>query len=219
MAFMRLEFSKYFKEILLSLIYCNWDTLQYEFSKTYRVNIWSHEEFYHLGKNLTISINKFGSKLHASADVKCYHGINVQLSFPVYIGQNKNNGPLSTTTSFEVALNFANYRGLIVEFSDSCGFSKSYSMQWLSDWTNEKEHLFMQNPGRLQIQNIANVSEGTDYHIIIHALRHIDEIMRSTNWNNDSAKQMKYLIHAIISDTSVSNCISQQQIQSILIFR
>eukprot|EP01084_Bolivina_argentea_P272996 464945_1 len=43
---MRLEF------ILSLMIYCNYDYLQHEFSKTYRDNIVQHEEFYHLGKYL-----------------------------------------------------------------------------------------------------------------------------------------------------------------------
>eukprot|EP01084_Bolivina_argentea_P184404 318036_1 len=42
---------------LLSLMfYCNYDLLQYEFSKTYRDTLEKHNRFYHLGKNLTEAV-------------------------------------------------------------------------------------------------------------------------------------------------------------------
>eukprot|EP01084_Bolivina_argentea_P145841 255517_1 len=46
--------------LLAMLIYCNYDTLQFIFSKTYRENITDHGEFYHLGKYLQICDNAFG---------------------------------------------------------------------------------------------------------------------------------------------------------------
>eukprot|EP01084_Bolivina_argentea_P184823 318779_1 len=47
--------------VLSLMIYCNYDQLQYEFSKTFRDNINDHNSFYHLGKNLKISLHEFGT--------------------------------------------------------------------------------------------------------------------------------------------------------------
>eukprot|EP01084_Bolivina_argentea_P142826 250879_1 len=54
-AYRRQHYSNMSGEYILSLmIYCNFDQLQYEFSKTYRDTFSAvrHNEFYHLGKNL-----------------------------------------------------------------------------------------------------------------------------------------------------------------------
>eukprot|EP01084_Bolivina_argentea_P082986 150247_1 len=51
--FRKIKFPNIEKEHILSImIYCNFDTLQFEFSKTYRENIEKHNEFYYLGKLL-----------------------------------------------------------------------------------------------------------------------------------------------------------------------
>eukprot|EP01084_Bolivina_argentea_P230748 389277_1 len=54
------------QNVVSLMIYCNFDTLQYFFSKTYRDNQGTqHANFYHLGKYLKISIRKFGSNVRS----------------------------------------------------------------------------------------------------------------------------------------------------------
>eukprot|EP01084_Bolivina_argentea_P203785 347986_1 len=108
------------QHILSLMIYCNFTQLQYKFSKTYRENNGkNHNEFYNLGKYLKISVKIFGTEIHKGNISQFYHGIGQKLLFPSYIGVD---GvliycPLSTSSSFEVAMNFTNNNnGLIIQF-------------------------------------------------------------------------------------------------------
>eukprot|EP01083_Nonionella_stella_P257609 881590_1 len=112
------------------MIYCNYDYLQYIFSMTYRENNGQHhEEFYWLGKYLKRTVALYSS----STDRHVYHGISNMMLFENYCSSYKHSlerkgfleqrdsieicSPLSTSTSFEVALNFANHNnGIVVEF-------------------------------------------------------------------------------------------------------
>eukprot|EP01084_Bolivina_argentea_P111071 198283_1 len=167
------------EHILSLMMYSNFDHLQYEFSKTYREhNGKAHANFYFLGKFLKISVKEFGS---VHKDVKqFYHGVTEQLSFShVFLQQTEGHGilihcPLSTSASFPVAANFTNDTGGIVfhfgikrqhEY-----FPKSFSVSWLSDFSNEKEYLFIQNQGqleRMQIYNITNFKSGFQFETIL----------------------------------------------------
>eukprot|EP01084_Bolivina_argentea_P233032 392577_1 len=75
-------------EYTLSLmVYCNFDDLQYEFSKTYRENDGkAHENFFWLGRNLKIVVQKFGNRVKDGQIKKFYHGIRETLQFPQYMG-------------------------------------------------------------------------------------------------------------------------------------
>ena len=110
-----------------------------------------------------------------------YHGITEQLNFPAYLHCNIR-VPLSTTTEFMVARNFANSdRGLIVEFDyGEDGVSKSFRfpgdlrryfrVSWLSDFPYEKEYLFL-GLGKnwdlyyssWTIKNVWNIDDGEQY--------------------------------------------------------
>eukprot|EP01084_Bolivina_argentea_P257056 432977_1 len=137
-------------EYILSLmIYCNYDQLQYYFSKTYREeNGNNHNNFYFLAKYVKISVHKFGTDDYAR-EKNFYHGINEQLVFTAYIYNSNDthhtsestqgviiNGPLSTSTSFEVATNFTNFnQGLVIKFGNES--NNFFSVSWLSDFPNE----------------------------------------------------------------------------------
>eukprot|EP01084_Bolivina_argentea_P272997 464946_1 len=154
------------KQILALLIYCNYDALQNEFSKTYRDNIDDHEHFYYLGKFLKSSVHNFGGKI--DENIILFHGINEILTFPQLIGQKANGviikSPLSTSSELSVALNFTSQnKGLILKFgynSESQSLlhalepAKYFSTAWLSDYSNEKEHLFIENDSPLNIKGI-----------------------------------------------------------------
>eukprot|EP01084_Bolivina_argentea_P063831 116445_1 len=179
--------------ILSMMIYCNFDSLQTEFSKTYRMYDGKmHCNFYFLGKNLKISVSTFGTYFFHNGDItKLYHGIGEKLAFPTY-GIGEKHGltmdvdrdvciysPLSTTTALEVALNFTNFNeGLIVEFGPTLKTSPKFlEMSWLSDFAYEHEYLFIQSTDPIHINNITDVKHNIEYNIMLQSLRNIEKIV------------------------------------------
>eukprot|EP01084_Bolivina_argentea_P034218 63332_1 len=196
-----------FVTLILSLmIYANFDIIQSEFSKTYRQNVEKHNNFYFLGKYLKTAIHKFGTSIYEGDTKTFYHGISEQLLFPTYISAVCICCPLSTSSSVEVALNFANYNnGLVVQFGDYTWYPpaspKYFSMRWISDYGNENEYLFIQNSTtyKLQINNITDTRCGTEYGTILKALKIIDAIIGPRNCRQPIGHNMKSLILKIIN--------------------
>eukprot|EP01083_Nonionella_stella_P196630 723323_1 len=189
--------------ILSIMIYCNYDILQCEFSKTYRENTEQHNEFYHLGKYLKQTVHTFGQRLNNCH--KCYHGINDVLWFPAYIENIYCYGPLSTTSSLAVAINFANSNGLVVQFTLESLMVETkpnfFATSWLSDYSSEKEKLFIQNYLPLGIENITDVSLGFEYAVILKVLKAINTLYIS----NDQKIWISALIELQISYTLPDN--------------
>eukprot|EP01084_Bolivina_argentea_P270580 460132_1 len=196
-------------ENLLSLmIYCNYDFLQNQFTKTYWQNIENHCSFYHLGKNLKIAVHQHGFKngKYLREIEYFYHGIGQQLLFPVFLPYRtaKINicCPLSTSTSFCVAANFTNHsKGLIVEFSAN-EFINYFSVSWISDFPGEKEKLFIQNikgsVNKLEIYNIYDAKTNVQFDVILRAMEIIQKcvsfsvgIGSEDNWCNYDVKKVK----------------------------
>eukprot|EP01084_Bolivina_argentea_P142513 250367_1 len=138
---------EYYKHIsiqhLLSLMmYCNFDTLQQEFSATYRKKTTIHNNFYYMGKFVKMSVHQFGTKIKNGTIKTFYHGIGEKLLFPQIIGTDGRGisiyCPLSTSSSFAVAANFTNRNnGLIIEFCSNNSDAKYFSVAWISDYGNE----------------------------------------------------------------------------------
>ena len=97
------------------MIYCNYDVVQYEFSKTFRCDTDKHTNFWHLGRFLRTAVLEYGTTIKAGVIKSFYHGISEKLLFQK-IGYVKINSPLSTSSSIVVAANFASDNGLIIEF-------------------------------------------------------------------------------------------------------
>eukprot|EP01083_Nonionella_stella_P124176 374819_1 len=140
---------------LLSLqLYCNYTIIQSRFSRTYREHNGSqHSSFYHMGRLLTEAIRFLGTKPTRAWTL--YHGINQSMLFESYVHDIQINGPLSTSTSLAVAAQFADNKGMVIalqdgKFNSSCCLDVSP----LSDFVNEREVLFVQNPGRLRMVDI-----------------------------------------------------------------
>eukprot|EP01084_Bolivina_argentea_P132471 233775_1 len=191
--------------VLAVIIYCNYDNLQFQFSKTYRCNgAQQHNNFYYLAKYLKICVHKWGMQINEGKNKLFYHGISEQLSFPACIRNLSIYCPLSTTTSQSVAINFANNVGLLVQFTGK--FSKYFSCAWLSDFQNEKEFLFLQDHSNgLVITNITTIPNGHECSRIIQALHFIEEM---TNYARhtprlQSAEDEK-LVKKIISEQLLS---------------
>eukprot|EP01084_Bolivina_argentea_P268723 456530_1 len=218
------------ENILSAQIYCNFSELQYEFSKTYREGYvgdeykGEHDIFYHLGKNLKRAVQAFGTPILDGKIRKFYHGISDQLAFPKYINQADSSCvviqcPLSTSISFEVAANFANSnRGMIVEFGYGYGvlsmtftsddghkivqhYSPRYlSVSWLSDYTNEKECLFLQSQHPAAINNVVDVRNNYEYGVIIDTLKAIEHFTYSSDSTQDYGANIYELMSVLIED-------------------
>eukprot|EP01084_Bolivina_argentea_P174214 301764_1 len=180
--------------ILAILVYCNYTHFQNEFSKSYRTHSKRnnhHGKYYHLGKHLKIAVHIFGTQMRKGNVKKLYHGISEMLTFPT-VGDYLNGVniccPLSATQAFEVAAYFAScgaqhQNGMIIELAgDSLEINvtktKYFDVAWLSDFPAEKECLFIQNTGlnKLEIKNIWDLKNDTEYCLILHALRYINLI-------------------------------------------
>eukprot|EP01084_Bolivina_argentea_P148674 259887_1 len=206
-------------DYLLSLmIYCNYTHLQFEFSKTYRSRSQgtfkkTHGMFYHMGKCLKIAVKKFGTRIADGNINVFYHGLTDTLEFSRYFNDQYLHegvsiyGPLSTTSSFAVAVNFSQcLSGMVVDFR-GCNdkWTQYFSMQWLSDYPYEKELLLIQNNKfyeRLQINNIIGMN-GMEYHMIFKALQFINNIItnkseNNMNVNDNMKEELERLIPVII---------------------
>eukprot|EP01084_Bolivina_argentea_P010940 20427_1 len=175
-------------DCLLSLvIYCNYDMLQMKLSSTYRnIDTETHDEFYNMGKYLSLAVNGFGDSDRGISINKVnvkqfYHGVGEKLRLKHYgikWGISLN-GPVSTSSSFEVATHFTNdCKGLVIVFGNNdSGEPSCFDVSWLSDYPSEKEYLFLQMNGFLRtniaITDIIDVEIGIRYSIILKALEGI----------------------------------------------
>eukprot|EP01084_Bolivina_argentea_P204313 348898_1 len=193
------------ENILAILLYCNYDDLQRKFSQTYRQdNMQNHNNYFHFGWWLKETVKEFGNGLHITGVKSFYHGVSETLVFPSYLIDVYVHCPLSTSSSFEVAVNFTNHNnGLVVEFAGAetvCGgyhktpcdwkvpgrsiSAKYFSCAWLSDYGNEFECLFVQNRRELQFVNIVDVKFNIQYKTILQALKNMDKITHIDKvWN------------------------------------
>eukprot|EP01083_Nonionella_stella_P161796 530384_1 len=171
------------------MIYCNYDSLQNEFSQTYRliqgdneeyIQTGKHSSFYFLGKYLKQTVHVFCSEIQDENQI-FYHGISEKLLVPLGTGLSFLI-PLSTSTSPEIAHRFVGDKGLIMALGlDSAKFwilnpIKYCNAAWLSDF-NEKECLFLQNTKCLNIKNITCPKTGCEYDVILLSLKSIGIIL------------------------------------------
>ena len=167
------------------MIYCNYDGLQHEFSKTYYENTNGHHNFYHLGMFIKIAVQSHGTSIEEGSCKHFYHGISEKLSFTELFGKIGYGlfifSPLSTSRSFSAAANFASADGLIVDFQDGnmnyIRSAKYFDTSWVSDFPFEKECLFIQNRALLQVNDIRDPLTGFECKLILSALQAINKII------------------------------------------
>lgn len=177
-----IRFELKIEHLLALMFYCNYDKLQYEFSKTYRrlsakesnIDIAErHRHFYHLGMWIKRAVHEFGTRTDTiDSNDTFYHGISQQTIFSS-ASTAIFNGPLSTSTDYSVAACFANQQGLILELRDIKTVnlsSKYFAMHWLSCYSNEQECLFIACDGPLLFKNIICIGNDTEYKTIIRVL-------------------------------------------------
>eukprot|EP01084_Bolivina_argentea_P137419 242006_1 len=211
-----------FQYILALMVYCNYTELQYQFSKTYRSDQGrNHEQMYWIGKYVKIAVHIFGTRINHGSISKFYHGISKPLSFPKY-GHNYGfvldyQCPLSTSSALEVAMNFTNHnQGLALQLERAPGSGDSikyFSLSWLSDFSNEKELLFLQNAHYvgLKIVNIIDTRNDVEYKAVLELLRLMDAILYSVNltmFKNTDQHQLMYDWEVALSKCIISHQLS-----------
>eukprot|EP01084_Bolivina_argentea_P066020 120336_1 len=179
------------QHIISVIVYCGYSQLSYAFSETYRKlnekesnkNLkMRHNNFYHLGKYITEAVNLFSKRIGDINSKIFYHGISKEMIFSSMITEM--NQPLSTTTDIAVAINFSMNTGMILELhADPRG--RCFDCQWVSDFANEKECLFINTYGNLRFTNIINVVNANEYRLAIQAMSIIENLALSNSFASD----------------------------------
>eukprot|EP01084_Bolivina_argentea_P210057 357670_1 len=183
------------KHLSAVMIYCGYTNIQYEFSKTYRKadpneSDFSlkqrHSEFYHLGRYITEAVVIFSKKASQHNIRTFYHGIGAEMVFDSMRFEMYQ--PFSTTISKEVAINFTNYEGMIIELN--CGDSLNcFDCAWLSEFSNEKEMLFICGKLAFQFVNITHVKTSMEYELYVKGITIIDSVTSGLAFQNDTIQQ------------------------------
>eukprot|EP01084_Bolivina_argentea_P088711 160161_1 len=134
-----------------------------------------------------MATNKWGTQIRKGSIKRFYHGVGTKIAphhcFCDYAMGVFIYGPLSTSSSFEVGVQFANANnGVVMEFGKfvvgaaTVSDNTYISLSWLSDFSNEHEHLFAQCYYRLNIKNIFDMTSGYEYKHILLGIFIIDRI-------------------------------------------
>eukprot|EP01084_Bolivina_argentea_P271290 461561_1 len=177
------------EHLIAVMLYCNFDTLCNKFRSTFRpetpeeqmsITKMKHSNFYHFGKYLQQMVLLFG-KCHDNnkgrVDLKFYHGTQRTFGHTLFSTTMPYvNSPLSTSKEYSVAVSFAGHDGYVLSLWTGIGEHVYFDCQWLSDFMNESEILFLGNAwgwSRLQFSNIFEIMHGFDYHAYVEALTYI----------------------------------------------
>eukprot|EP01084_Bolivina_argentea_P000687 1269_1 len=166
--------------IISLMIYCNFDSFQYYFSKTCRriddetdLELkHRHSYYFYVAKLIREAVELFGTKVNDGTIRSFYHGIDdimyfSQVSAFIY-------GVLSTSSSIEIAIQFSRNTGMVVELYPH-SVVKYFDCVLLSEFGNEKELLFIGGRNCLEFQNIINVPESEEYREFVAALAILDK--------------------------------------------
>eukprot|EP01083_Nonionella_stella_P005185 15036_1 len=168
------------QHIAAMMLYCNKDALQRRFSET----IWDvqlnekHRNYHHLAKLLRENVEVFGSNNIALKNVSLYHGVALDSQFSSL--DICFNGPLSSTTSYEVAAGFAmgakDGEGMVLEFTLNDDWVSQnnkticlFQCAYVSDYPCENEIFFIGGLANFQFESIQKTI-GTRYTAYVLAL-------------------------------------------------
>eukprot|EP01084_Bolivina_argentea_P045660 84053_1 len=197
------------------MVYCNYDQLQREFSKTYRKIAVTesdeslkqrHSNFAQLGRLLRETLECFSPLIDDKKkyiNLNLFHGIDCHMEFQSCSAQI--NGPFSTSTQYPVAVNFCGADGLILNLKlDSFWFyiegtgTALFDCQYLSDFPNEQEVFFVGGFSSFTFETIILAPNGEDYKVYIFAINRISEAIdmfckfRHCRKLDDTDKQIGY---------------------------
>eukprot|EP01084_Bolivina_argentea_P010505 19565_1 len=177
--------------LLCIIIYCAYDEFQNEFSATFRKQntnesihhlIQRNSKFHFFAKYLHEIINGFGEQMIDGKIKSFYHGVNQNMLF-----QNTNafmHGPLSTTSFLEVAINFTNNNGLVLELYPNY-YLKYFSCSFFSKYSSEQEYLFIGGIQPMTFINILNTRFGWQFQKYIKAISVLDTMTSGILFNDN----------------------------------
>eukprot|EP01084_Bolivina_argentea_P112794 201137_1 len=194
------------KHLIALMVYCNFETLQFKFTETYRLinedkqNVKNmkdrHRNYFFLGKLLRECVECFGMnrKVDYNDTISLFYGVNKNFAFSSIFAFIK--GPLSTTTDCCVAGNFCQNAGMILNmniktaqwvFSYNDGYKaftkiSCFDCQWISDYSNEQEVLFIGGLNKIAINSIIDVSTGINYGSYLKGLKQMTYCMTHGDW-------------------------------------
>eukprot|EP01084_Bolivina_argentea_P213259 362246_1 len=174
------------QHLIAVMVYCNLDKLQFKLSKTYRKNACNesdnslktrHSNYYHVGKLLRECVKMYGTKIESMwNEYKIfYHGMSETLMLPTSIDC-KMYGPFSTSVEWLVAVQFSNNKGLILEITpnDDCVY---FNCELISNFTSEKEKLFIGGCGAMQFTDIVQAPSAQSYKVYLKAMDYIHKLV------------------------------------------
>ena len=192
--------------LLSMVIYCNYDNLQFQYSKTFRKTeeIQDRDEikkqnsqFCHWSKLLRETVEIFGTRMRSTPNVRFYHGISCELLIPTTIS--KFNGPTSLTTELAVAASFSDGNGLILELSQyglDCAY---FNCSWISRYSSEQERVICGGYQPLKISSIMLTRLEHDYRKYIKAINIIQSLISDKyNCEYGIKKPIKRIISAFL---------------------
>ena len=167
------------------ILYCDFTKLCTAFSSTFRrLNVFEsvesviarHSEFGNFGKLLVEAVLDFGeNRLRNNENGPFFCGLNCILNIGVYAIRLQ--GPCSTTTEREVALNFAKRDGLILMLKNDSSrgvHQPVLNCAWISNFHEESERLWIAGEAALRIGSITIVKTAKNYQKVMRALYMFD---------------------------------------------
>eukprot|EP01084_Bolivina_argentea_P267017 453126_1 len=154
--------------IMVVYMYCQFDELCTDFSKTFRPILKNESlnsmknrnaKYWWMSKILRETVEYYGSKMKDSKITKYYHGTS-NLTFDLFVVKAK--GPVSTTISIDAAKQFTKRiadQGILVEFAPYSPNLTAFNCSWFSPYPAEEERLFFGGNGLLQIQNLTLLTD------------------------------------------------------------
>ena len=171
------------------ILYCNFSDLCTRFSETFRVadndvfeSVQSvmnrHSVFAIFGKLLVELVQDFGDNGKGGESGPFWCGINCVLnigSFAICL-----KGPCSTSTAREIAINFADERGMILKLDNdslSAQYQCCFSTPWISCFPEEAERLWVGGDESLRIASLLMVKTANNYTRIMRILYIFDAMI------------------------------------------
>eukprot|EP00483_Globobulimina_turgida_P005791 UN05801 len=89
---------------------------------------------------------------------------------------------------------------MIMTFGGATSEAKYFSVDWLSDFSNEREHLFLQNRHEIEITNIKECENGSEFGWILDGLKAMDAFLFEGHYFVDESfiEQRKRLIFIVV---------------------
>eukprot|EP01084_Bolivina_argentea_P194680 334059_1 len=150
-----------------------------------------NSNFYFLSKYINEAVNIYSKQSKDVDMMRFYHGIDKEMIFNSMKGFMYQ--PLSTTSVYEVAINFSMNSGMVVEINCHPN-SRYFDCAWISDYPSERELLFISCGQPLIFVNITNVLNAQDLRVFIKAISIIEWSMSEHLLSSDNFEVYRNMV-------------------------